>query len=308
MAEVAGNCVPREREADVIVRCPAKLNLFLEVVRRRPDGFHELDTVMQAIDLFDDLAITPREEPMLSLECSDPSLPADGRNLVLRAAEALRARTGFRGGAHFALTKRIPPQAGLGGGSSDAAGALVGLNQAWGLGLSREELREVAAGVGSDVAFFLYGGTARCTGRGEVVEPVPARAPCCFVLVCPPFGVSTAAAYGRVRLTSERARASMLLESLAQGSVAGVGKGLFNRLEDAAFELQPELRGLKARVAGIGLFAGTCMTGSGSGLFGLCEAGVWRRAREAVAGLGAGRVHAVRSVASGVGFASRAPV
>jgi len=293
--------------ASIVVRCPAKLNLFLEVVRRRPDGFHDLDTVMQAIDLFDDLAITPCEEPTLSLECSDPSLPTDARNLVLRAAVALRERTGHRGGAHFALTKRIPQQAGLGGGSSDAAGSLVGLNQAWGLGLSREELREVAAGVGSDVAFFLYGGTAHCAGRGEVVEPVPAPARFHYVLVCPPFGVSTAAAYGRVRLTSERARASMLLESLAQGSVAGAGKGLFNRLEDAAFELQPELRDLRARLADIGLFAGTCMTGSGSGLFGLCEAGAWSLAREAAARLGVGRVHAVRSVVSGVGFGPESP-
>ncbi len=183
----------------IIIRCPAKLNLFLEVLGKRADGFHDLDTVMQAIGLCDELRITPGEEGEgLSLACSDASLPTDSRNLVLRAALALRERTGCRRGARLSLTKRIPMQAGLGGGSSDAAGALVGLNAAWGLGLSREELRQVAATVGSDVAFFLYGGTARCTGRGEVVEPVPAPAVFHYVLVCPNVGVSTADAYGRL--------------------------------------------------------------------------------------------------------------
>ncbi len=337
----------------LLVRCPAKVNLFLEVVRRREDGYHDLDTVMQAVDLCDELRISPLEGPELSLVCRnsplntpttrnlppwtrDPrpenrepkakketanranlresgevgshgdgaggavvGLPVDGRNLVVRAALALRAHTGCKKGAHFALVKRIPMQSGLGGGSSDAAAALLGLNAAWGLGLTTEELRGVAATIGSDVAFFLYGGTARCTGRGEVVEPLVAPAVFHYVVVCPPVGVPTADAYARLRLplTSPRASASMLAESLAQGSVEAVGRRLFNRLEAAAFELRPELREVKRRLAGVELVAGVGMTGSGSAFFGLCRPGDWGRACAAAEALGIGRVFAARSFA-----------
>jgi len=287
----------------ITVRCPAKLNLFLEVVGKRADGYHDLDTVMQAIGLCDELRITPGEEgEELSLACSDPSLPTDSRNLVLRAALALRERTGCRKGARFALTKRIPTQAGLGGGSSDAAGALVGLNAAWGLALSREELRQVAATVGSDVAFFLYGGTARCTGRGEVVEPAPAPAAFHYVLVCPNVGVSTAEAYGRLAaLTYGPPRASIsVLAAIAQGSVEGTGQRLFNRLESAALGLRPILREVRELLAQTGLFAGVGMTGSGSGFFGLCRGDDWERAHDTAAHLGLGQAYAVRSLPDGV--------
>ena len=290
-------------DATITVRCPAKLNLFLEVVGKRADGYHDLDTVMQAIDLCDELHVTPCEDAEeLSLACSDPELPTDSGNLVLRAALALREHTGCRKGARFELTKRIPMQAGLGGGSSDAAGALVGLNAAWGLGLATEELRHVAATVGSDVAFFLYGGTARCTGRGEVVEPAPAPAVFHYVLVCPGVGVSTAEAYARLAsLTYPRPRASIVvLAAIADGSFEGTGKGLFNRLEDAALTVRPELREVKQRLAETGLFAGVAMTGSGSGFFGLCHPSDWERAHDTAARLALGRAFAVRSLPHGV--------
>ncbi len=294
-------CDAQPPRTTLAVRCPAKLNLFLEVVGKRADGYHDLDTVMQAVDLCDELHVTPTAEGEgLSLACTDASLPTDSRNLVLRAAMALQHRVGCRKGAHFALTKRIPMQAGLGGGSSDAAGALVGLNAAWGLGLSREELRQVAASVGSDVAFFLYGGTARCTGRGEVVEPLAAPASFHYVLVCPPFGVSTAEAYGRLgALTYPRASASILVREIAAGSVEGVGRGLFDRLEGAAAQLCPELLGVKELLAKTGLFTGVSMTGSGSAFFGLCRAGDWECAHATVARLELGRVYAIRSLPDG---------
>jgi 4-diphosphocytidyl-2-C-methyl-D-erythritol kinase len=284
------------------VRCPAKLNLFLDVLRRRPDGYHDLDTVMQAVDLSDDLEISPRPDSALSLECSDPRLPCDERNLVLRAALALREQTGVRAGAHFRLTKRIPAEAGLGGGSSDAAGALVGLNAAWGLGLSTEALRQVAAAVGSDVAFFLYGGTARCTGRGEAVEPLPVAAEFHYVVVVPRVSVSTAEAYRRLHfpLTPAGASASMFLHSLLAGDVAGMGESLYNRLEAPAFSIHPVLSDVKAELAATRLFAGVAMTGSGSALFGLCSPEDWLPARERVAVLGLGETLTVRSLGHGV--------
>lgn len=288
--------------AELLVRCPAKLNLFLEVVRRRPDGYHDLDTVMQAIDLYDDLHVAPRADGALTLECSDPTLPTGERNLVLKAALALREGTGHRGGAHLRLVKRIPAEAGLGGGSSDAAGALVGLNAAWDLGLSSAELGDVAAAVGSDVAFFLAGGTARCTGRGEQVEPAEVAGTFHYVLVCPQAGVSTAAAYRSLcfPLTHRGASASMILCALAEGDIDAVGRSLFNRLETPAFRLHPSLSDGKARLAAVGCFAGVAMTGSGSALFGLCRPADREVAFGETVGLQLGETYAVRSVTHGV--------
>ncbi len=290
------------RNAPVSVRCPAKLNLFLEVVERRPDGYHNLDTVMQAVDLYDDLEIVAQPDAGLSLECSDPCLPCDETNLVLRAALALRRAAGGSAGARFRLAKRIPMQAGLGGGSSDAAGALVGLNQAWGLGLSTEDLRQVAAAVGSDVAFFLYGGTARCRGRGELVEPVPVNAQFHYILLFPGVGVSTAEAYARLRfpLTPRGPSASIVFDSLLAGDVTGLGRALFNRLEGPAFGIHPSLAEAKRRLAASGLFEGVCMSGSGSALFGLCRPEDAERAREGTIALHLGDAACVRSIGCGV--------
>ncbi|MFW6163403.1 MAG: 4-(cytidine 5'-diphospho)-2-C-methyl-D-erythritol kinase [Planctomycetota bacterium] len=284
------------------VRCPAKLNLFLEVVRRREDGYHDIETVMQAVDLFDDLAIEAREDGAVRLACSEPGLPTDGRNLVVRAAVALREATGCELGADMRLTKRIPAEAGLGGGSSDAAGALVGLNRAWGTGLGLEELSEVAAQVGSDVAFFLTGGAARCTGRGERVEAARTGGEFYYVLVCPTVRVSTAAAYGKLRfpLTPAERNASMAVAALAHGDVEGLGAALFNRLEGPAFSMHPRLEDAKRRLAETGLFAGVALTGSGSALFGVCRQERWAAAGEAAAGLGLGEAVSVRSIEAGV--------
>jgi 4-diphosphocytidyl-2-C-methyl-D-erythritol kinase len=285
----------------VSVQCPAKLNLFLEVVRRRPDGYHDLETVMQAVDLCDELRIEPRESGELALECSDPELPADERNLVLRAALALRERTGHRGGARFRLTKRVPAEAGLGGGSSDAAGTLVGLNAAWGLGLSRSDLAETAAEVGSDVAFFLVGGAALCTGRGEQVEPLDSGESLACVVLCPPVRVSTAAAYRALgALTSQGARATILTQALRAGDAPGVGQALWNRLEEPAFRLRPSLAEAKRQLAATGAFTGVGLTGSGSALFGVCRPEDLESAVQRVASLRLGRVFGVRSVAHGV--------
>jgi len=284
----------------LLVRCPAKVNLHLEVVRRRPDGYHDIDTVMQAIDLHDDLRVEPADD--LTLTCSDPALPTDERNLVLRAALALHEAAGSRAGARLSLTKRIPDRAGLGGGSSDAAGALAGLNALWGLGLPRGALGDVAARVGSDVAFFLTGGAARCTGRGEVVERIPTAWQPRFALVCPDVGVSTPEAYGRLSfpLTPPGPDGTMLCRRLIAGDVAGVGSALFNRLERPAFDMHPALREGKARLAETGAFAGVLMSGSGSALFGLCEGPVWDLAVGRATDLQLGTCYGVRGIAQGV--------
>src|SRR6185295_17620749 len=152
----------------VVYSCPAKLNLLLAVTGRRPDGFHELVSVVAPVEFGDTLTVEPAAE--FSLSCDDPTLPTDASNLVLKAAQAFRTATGWKGGARFALAKRIPMAAGLGGGSSDAAAALSALNQLAGGTLSAPALAQVAAEVGSDCALFLPGGPVVMRGRGERVE------------------------------------------------------------------------------------------------------------------------------------------
>ncbi len=151
---------------------PAKVNLTFEVLGRRDDGYHEVRTVLQAVDLVDELTFNPADALTLDVEPLG-SAPTEG-NLVLRAADALRAATGTRAGAAIALTKRIPAAAGLGGGSSDAAAALLGLRRLWGVDIDDAALHEIAASLGSDVPFFLRGGTALGTGRGERLQALPA--------------------------------------------------------------------------------------------------------------------------------------
>ena len=177
------------------IRTPAKVNLGLRVLSRRPDGYHTVRTLLAAVDLWDTLTFEPGGEG-LRLECDSPSIPADQTNLVLRSASRLEDLLGRRlPGARIRLRKRIPAGRGLGGGSSNAAAALVGLNRLFGLGLSRRVLHQVLTGVGMDAPFFLYGGLALATGRGEHVFPLADVAELPLVLLIPEFGVSTPEAY-----------------------------------------------------------------------------------------------------------------
>lgn len=185
------------------VEAPAKVNLHLEVLGLREDGFHELAMVMQTIDLVDELQLWPTADGAISLSCDQPELPTDGSNLIVKAAELLRMRAGLPElGARIHLRKRIPVGAGLAGGSSDAAAALVGLNALWGLGFGDAELQAMAARLGSDVPFCLPGGTQLCFGRGERLEALasPQAATLALLLIKHAgTSVSTPWAYGRCR-------------------------------------------------------------------------------------------------------------
>ena len=189
--------------ADVTVRAPAKINLHLEVLGLRADGYHELAMVMQSIDLSDTLVLRSTADATIRLRSDSPELPSDGTNLIVRAAELLRSRVGLPElGVAITLHKRIPIGAGLAGGSSDGAAALVGLDALWGLALGGERLQGLAAELGSDMPFCLEGGTQLCFGRGERLEPVAAAgAPGQAVLLIkhPEASVSTPWAYGRCR-------------------------------------------------------------------------------------------------------------
>jgi len=177
---------------------PAKINLSFKILRRREDGFHEIDTLMAPISLYDELTVEPND-PGLEFFCDEPSLPGDESNLVVRAVRAFFAEINAEPRVRIKLRKKIPHGAGLGGGSSDAASTLMGLNALQQNRLSFDRLTSLAASLGSDVPFFLYRSAARCRGRGEIVEPRPATPQLSLLLVKPAFGVPTAWAYQQWR-------------------------------------------------------------------------------------------------------------
>ena len=190
----------------------AKINWHLRVGGRRRDGFHELCTVFQTVDLHDTISF--EEDDELSLACDDPNVPTDGSNLILKAAALLAERAGVAKGSRIELQKRIPAPGGLGGGSSNAVTALLGLSRIWGLEPSPEDLREIAEKLGSDVPFFLIGGTAMATGRGEILEPLTDVDEQFLVLATPQIAVNTAQAFkslGRESLTDPDSESTLAL-------------------------------------------------------------------------------------------------
>ena len=287
--------VIRSIAGGVEVIAPAKLNLWLQVLGRRPDGYHEIETLMVAVSLYDTLTFVDDPSGALSLRCSDPSLPKGSDNLVLKAADRLKAATGCPRGARIELTKAIPAQAGLAGGSSDAAAALVALDRLWDLRLSPERRDALAAELGSDVPFFQYAPAAVCRGRGERVEAVPLKQTYHFVLVCPPVGSSTADVYGQLTPPEHPRPIGPVLEALARGGSAELGRSLFNRLRAVAEALRPELSRVGDALLNLGpVLDGSSMSGSGSAYFGLCRtSAAARHAAEILQPLGLGSVRVV---------------
>jgi 4-diphosphocytidyl-2-C-methyl-D-erythritol kinase len=260
-----------ERRADAVrVWAPAKVNLFLEVLGKRPDGYHEIATLMAAVRLYDTLEFAAAPPGRLELTCSRPDLSAGPDNLVYRAADLLRRRSGCDRGAQIRLVKRIPLAAGLAGGSSDAAATLAGLNRLWGLGRTRAELASLGAELGSDVPFFFAGPAAWCTGRGEVVQPAAVGRTLWLVLVRPPVGLSTAEVYRGVHVPDAPEDGTALRRALAAGDVGEVGRRLFNRLQEPAERLCPTVAAWRGLLRDLRP-AGQMMSGSGSSLFALCH-------------------------------------
>ena len=271
--------------AELLVSAPAKINLHLEVLGLRPDGFHELAMVMQTLDLADTLRLRPTADGAISLSCDHVDLPTDGSNLIVRAAELLRARTGLPElGAAISLEKRIPIGAGLAGGSSNGAAALVGLNALWGCGFSADQLLAMAAELGSDMPFCVGGGTQLCFGRGEVLEPAGlAAAPELGVLLIkhPGSSVSTPWAYGRCRelrgdfYLSAEAEFEQRRQALRQGPLLGALRGevpLSPLRNDLQPVVEPEVESVREGLALLRRSPGplaVAMSGSGPSLFAL---------------------------------------
>lgn len=281
---------------EIRICAPAKINLFLEVVGKREDGYHELETVMQEIDLVDNLIFKEIEEGV-NLECDDKSIPCGGENLVSKAANLIIQECGIKKGVNISLKKNIPVGAGLGGGSSDAAATLKALNLLWKAGLTEEELMTFAAKLGSDVAFFIQGKTSLCKGRGEKVYPVKVKKKLNYLIIFPDIRIDTITIYKnlKIALTKNRKDVSVFLDIIERENVEGVGKSLFNRLEESVFSLYPNLLQIKNFLKQFD-FCGLVVSGSGSSIVGLCRSREQAEIiRDKTASIGKGKVFVVTS-------------
>jgi 4-diphosphocytidyl-2-C-methyl-D-erythritol kinase len=260
----------------LVLSASAKVNLALEVLSRRSDGYHEIATVMQTVDLSDRLVLEDADD--LAVDTSVPGVPTDERNLAYRAAAALRDAAKLSRGVRISLDKRIPVAAGLGGGSTDAAAVLAGLNRLWGLRWPAAQLEELAVGVGMDVPFFLRGGAALATGRGERLLPLGGAA-LALVLVNPRFPLSTAEMYARVTpaMYSDGDRAREMAEALESRRAGRVARSLYNGLELAARAAHPQIGQMQAALVAAGAL-GAAMSGSGPTVFGVARS--WEQARQ----------------------------
>jgi 4-diphosphocytidyl-2-C-methyl-D-erythritol kinase len=255
--------------------CRAKLNLYLDVTGRRADGYHDLLTVFHEIELADDLEarLAPGPRGAVTLELVGRSgsdgtaIPADERNLAVRAARALLRQGGSQASVALRLVKRIPTAGGLGGGSADAAGALRAVNRLLGLGASMETLEKIGLDLGSDVPFLVRGGTAIGRGRGEILERVDGTQKVAFGLLHPDFGLGTPAVYAQVRPPYGRGPGpGAVVKALQDGDARALGAACWNALEEPAARVEPRLaEALEAARAACGPLVH--MTGSGSTLF-----------------------------------------
>jgi 4-diphosphocytidyl-2-C-methyl-D-erythritol kinase len=256
---------------------PCKVNLLLNVLGPRPDGYHELETLLHPVAVFDRLSFA-RAGHRIELTCSDPTLPTDSGNLAYRAAAAFCEAAGIRDGVRIHLEKRIPVAAGLGGGSGNAATTLLGLNELFGQPLSSEELHRIAASLGSDIPFFLQQRPALATGRGENIHALdffPALRGAAFLLIHPGFGIPTAWAYGQLSrfpatLRGPPSRAHKLIQLLQAAHLAAAGAEFYNALEAPALEKFPLLALFQDFLRAQGALA-TLMSGSGSATFAMTQ-------------------------------------
>lgn len=248
----------------------AKINWTLDIVGKREDGYHLMDMLMQPVELADELTLEKTENGLTLTVSGYPRVKAGPDNLALRAAQALQAQTGYRGGASIHLHKRIPVGAGLGGGSADAAGVLAGLNRLWETGLTQPELEALGLRLGADVPFCLRGGLQRAQGVGEKLTPMACGGLFWLVILQPCPGLSTREVFGRFRLDDRENRpdTQAAAAALAAGDWRGLCRSLGNVLQGVSAELRPEIGEGIAALREHGA-AGAWMTGSGSAVFGL---------------------------------------
>ncbi|MFK4567701.1 4-(cytidine 5'-diphospho)-2-C-methyl-D-erythritol kinase [Enterococcus sp. UD-01] len=256
---------------EIIEKAPAKINLGLDALYKRKDGYHELEMVMASVDLADRLIFEPLEENKIVIETTNSFLPVDRRNHVYQAAELLKNTFQLKYGVRITIEKKVPVAAGLAGGSSDCAAALRGLNRLWSLDLSLEELAELGSQIGSDVPYCIYGGTAFVTGRGEKIEFLPAMPQCWVVLVKPRMSVSTSSIFGSLSFNSiEHPDIVGLRQAVEANDYQLMTERIGNALEGVTIKRHPVIQQIKDRMLSYGADA-ALMSGSGPTVFALCE-------------------------------------
>ena len=251
---------------------------------RRADGYHDLETILQTVSLHDTITLAATDDPEIALTIDNPALPADAQNLVRRAADALRGRFAVTKGARIHLEKRIPMQAGLGGGSADAAVSLIGLSRLWELPATADELHAIAASLGADVPFFLGGGTAVGTGVGDRLQQLPDAPEKFFLVLKPNANISTAAAYEALdqRSLTSKVDETILSRSSRRTDFETDKLPLRNDFENVVFDLMPEIARARTALLSAGA-TGALLAGSGSATFGSFDsADAQRRAIQAI--------------------------
>ena len=255
------------------LRSPAKLNLYLKVINKREDGYHNLETIFERIDLFDEIALTLNRDGRIRVACDHSDVPVDSSNLVYKVAQLLKDDFALQDGVDIMISKRIPVAAGLAGGSSNAATVLLGLNRLWKLDLSSIELLAYARKIGSDVAFFLYDCSwALGLERGDKIKKLMIPSHLWHILVVPSIKMYSKKVFGalNLELTKQSDDVNILIRSLRKNDIDAVGDALFNGLESTILKLSPPLQDLKERLLGMKT-TGVSFSGSGPAVFGLTK-------------------------------------
>lgn len=254
-----------------VEKAPAKINLSLDVLYKREDGFHEVEMIMTTVDLADRIYLKDIQNDEIKIVSHSRYIPNDNRNLAYQAADLIKRKCSIKKGVEIEIEKTIPVAAGLAGGSSDAAATLRGLNKLWNLGLTLDELAEMGAAIGSDVSFCVYGGTALATGRGEIIKHIQAPPNCWVVLAKPTIGVSTADVYKSLDISKiSHPNTKEMLHAIENQDYKSVCNAMGNVLESVTLKNYPEVQHIKSQMEKFGADA-VLMSGSGPTVFGLVE-------------------------------------
>lgn len=253
--------------------CPAKINITLDVIGKREDGYHNVVMVMQAVSLFDEVTVTKNDKKNIEIKTNLNYVPTDERNVAFKAAKAFFEKTGIKNdGIQIKINKKIPVAAGLAGGSTNAAGVIVLLNKLYNAGLSSEAMVQIGLSVGADVPFCLMGGTALAEGLGEILTPLKALPQCFFVLAKPKQSVSTPEVYREIdkKQITEHPDTNGVVDCLHNGDLNGIAKRLFNVMEGVSVKICPEIENLKSAILDFSPL-GVVMSGSGPTVFGVFD-------------------------------------